>query len=125
MFAFSKLAWVLIQPSNLLLLLLVLAALSLLLGNRRIGTWLLCGVTVVLLAVTLLPVGAWLLLPIENRFPPPVLPVKNTRYTCGDFDLSGRRRMYINRGVGHLWRVRFNVRPEITLHELQQDLRGL
>jgi predicted MPP superfamily phosphohydrolase len=53
--------------------------------------------------------------------PPPVLPVKNTRYTFGDFDLSGHRRMYINRGVGHLWRVRFNVRPEITLHVLQQD----
>lgn len=54
--------------------------------------------------------------------PPPVLPVQNTRYTAGEFDLSGGRRMYINRGVGHLWRVRFNVRPEITLHELAIDL---
>jgi predicted MPP superfamily phosphohydrolase len=51
--------------------------------------------------------------------PPPVLPVRNQRYTAGEFGLSGGRRLYINRGVGHLWRVRFNVRPEITLHELQ------
>ena len=28
--------------------------------------------------------------------------------------------MYISRGVGHLVRVRFNVRPEVTLFELQQ-----
>jgi predicted MPP superfamily phosphohydrolase len=53
--------------------------------------------------------------------PPPMLPVLNPRYTSGEFDLSGRRRLYINRGIGHLWRVRFNVRPEITLHELRPD----
>ncbi len=27
--------------------------------------------------------------------------------------------MYISRGVGHLLRVRFNVRPEITLFRLE------
>jgi uncharacterized SAM-binding protein YcdF (DUF218 family) len=74
MFVFSKLAWVLVQPSNLLLLLLILAAASLLLGYRRFGTWLLCGVTLALVVVTLLPIGTWLVIPIENRFPPPVLP---------------------------------------------------
>lgn len=52
--------------------------------------------------------------------PPPVLPVKNKRYTAGEFVLSGGRRMYINRGVGHLLHVRFNVRPEVTVFELQQ-----
>ena len=51
--------------------------------------------------------------------PPPVLPVRNRRYTSGAFDLPGGRRMYINRGVGHFLKVRFNARPEITLHELQ------
>ncbi len=50
--------------------------------------------------------------------PPPMLPVKNRRYTSGEFELSGGRRMYINRGVGHLMRVRFNARPEVTLFEL-------
>jgi predicted MPP superfamily phosphohydrolase len=50
--------------------------------------------------------------------PPPLVPVSNPRYTAGEFELSGGRRLYINRGVGHLLRVRFNVRPEVTVHEL-------
>ena len=33
--------------------------------------------------------------------PPPVLPVKNRRYTAGEFELAGNRRLYISRGVGH------------------------
>jgi predicted MPP superfamily phosphohydrolase len=52
--------------------------------------------------------------------PPPLLPVRNRRYTRGEFHLSGSRSMYINRGVGHLLPVRFNVRPEVTLFELRQ-----
>jgi hypothetical protein len=51
--------------------------------------------------------------------PPPLLPVENRRYTCGEFDLAGDRMLYISRGVGHLLQVRVNVRPEITLFELQ------
>ncbi len=51
--------------------------------------------------------------------PPPLLPVKNRRYTSGEFDLSGNRRMYISRGVGHLIRVRFNARPEIPIFRLR------
>lgn len=50
--------------------------------------------------------------------PPPLLPVRNRLYTRGEFALSGNRRMYVNRGVGHLLPVRFNVRPEVTLFEL-------
>jgi predicted MPP superfamily phosphohydrolase len=50
--------------------------------------------------------------------PPPMLPVKNTRYTAGAFDLGDGRRLYINRGLGYLKRVRFGVRPEITLFRL-------
>jgi uncharacterized protein len=50
--------------------------------------------------------------------PPPMLPVMNRRYTAGIFELTGGRRMYINRGVGHLLRVRFNVRPEVTWFRL-------
>lgn len=49
---------------------------------------------------------------------PPILPVENTRYTSGEFELGGGRRMYINRGLGFLKQVRFNVRPEITVFEL-------
>lgn len=50
--------------------------------------------------------------------PPPMLPVKNKRYTSGIFDLGDGRTLYINRALGHLWQVRFNVRPEITVFEL-------
>ena len=50
---------------------------------------------------------------------PPRLPVRNRRYTSGAFELSGERRMYINRGIGYLHKARFNVRPEITLFELR------
>lgn len=50
--------------------------------------------------------------------PPPMLPVKNRRYTSGKIELSGNRTLYINRALGHLWQVRFNVRPEITIFKL-------
>ena len=50
--------------------------------------------------------------------PPPLLPVKNKRYTAGAFELGQGRTLYINRGLGHLLRVRFNVRPEVTIFEL-------
>lgn len=52
--------------------------------------------------------------------PPPLLPVRNKRYTAGAFEISGNRRMYISRGVGHLLRVRFNVRPEIPIFRLRR-----
>jgi predicted MPP superfamily phosphohydrolase len=52
-------------------------------------------------------------------FGPPILPVKNKRYTSGAFDLSGGRHLYINPGLGYLRRVRFNVPPEITLFTLR------
>jgi predicted MPP superfamily phosphohydrolase len=49
---------------------------------------------------------------------PPVIPVRNKRYMAGEFDLGEGRRMYINRGLGYLRRVRFNARPEITVYTL-------
>ena len=50
--------------------------------------------------------------------PPPMLPVKNKKYSAGEIDLQDGRTLYINRALGHLWQVRFNVRPEITVFEL-------
>ena len=49
---------------------------------------------------------------------PPMLPVKNKKYSSGEIDLKDGRKLYINRALGHLWQIRFNVRPEITLFEL-------
>jgi uncharacterized protein len=51
--------------------------------------------------------------------PPPVLPVRNKRYSAGEISLADGRRLYINRGLGHLVRARFNVRPEITVFTLE------
>jgi len=50
----------------------------------------------------------------------PMLPVKNKKYSQGEIDLNDGRTLYINRAVGHLWQVRFNVRPEITIFELEK-----
>lgn len=52
--------------------------------------------------------------------PPPVLPVKNKRYVAGEYDVGPGRTLYINRGLGHLTQVRFNVRPELTLFTLRR-----
>lgn len=51
---------------------------------------------------------------------PPMLPVKNKKYSAGEIDLKDGRTLYINRALGHLWQVRFNVRPEITIFELEK-----
>ncbi len=52
--------------------------------------------------------------------PPPLIPVRNPRYTSGAFQLSDGRTMYISRGVGHLLKARFNARPEIPLFQLHR-----
>lgn len=49
---------------------------------------------------------------------PPMLPVENKRYSAGEIELDERRMLYINRALGHLHQIRFNVRPEITVFEL-------
>ena len=53
-------------------------------------------------------------------FRPPLIPVRNKRYTAGEVDLHDGRKLYINRGLGYLRRVRFNARPEITQFTLQR-----
>ena len=51
--------------------------------------------------------------------PPPRLPVRNKRYTAGKFEFDDGRTLYINRALGNLWPVRFNVRPEVTVFTLE------
>ena len=51
---------------------------------------------------------------------PPLLPLHNPRYARGEIDLGAGQRLYVNRGLGYLWRVRFNCRPEITLFTLRR-----
>ena len=52
--------------------------------------------------------------------PPPILPVRNKRYAAGEIAVAPGRTLYINRGLGHLIQVRFNVRPELTLFTLER-----
>ena len=52
--------------------------------------------------------------------PPPILPVQNRRYAAGEVTVDDQRTLYINRGLGHLIRARFNVRPEVTLFTLRR-----
>jgi uncharacterized protein len=56
--------------------------------------------------------------------PPPVLPVQNTTYTSGAFDIGDGRSMYINRALGSLLPVRFNVLPEISVFTLKINKPG-
>lgn len=51
-------------------------------------------------------------------FRPPFNPVKNKRYVAGEVMHPSGRRLYINRGVGHLHHVRFNARPEVMVFTL-------
>lgn len=50
--------------------------------------------------------------------PPLILPVKNKDYSQGEIELGDGRTLYINRALGYLHQVRFNVRPEVTVFEL-------
>ncbi|HEX5831848.1 MAG TPA: metallophosphoesterase [Gemmatimonadaceae bacterium] len=52
--------------------------------------------------------------------PAPLLPVRNRRYAAGEVPLADGRRLYVNRGLGHVLPVRFNVRPEITSFTLRR-----
>ncbi|GAA5031154.1 metallophosphoesterase [Marivirga lumbricoides] len=54
--------------------------------------------------------------------PPPILPVKNKRYSAGKIELDDGRMLYINRALGHKWQIRFNVRPEITIFNLEKSI---
>jgi len=69
-FFLSKIIWFLVDP---LLILLLGAGLGLLLyrlGHRRLGAWLSRVAMVVLALCGVLPVGQWLLTPLQDRFPP-------------------------------------------------------
>jgi uncharacterized SAM-binding protein YcdF (DUF218 family) len=73
-FVLGKLFWGIAAPGNLLLLLLSLGALRLATGRRRRGFSLVATATLGFLAVAALPVGQWLAMPLEARFPRPQLP---------------------------------------------------
>lgn len=72
MFAASKLLWFLASPDNFLVLLAAVGAALLWTPWRRAGRWCAGLAAAGLLVLSWLPVGHWLLRPLEERFPHPV-----------------------------------------------------
>ena len=70
-FIVGKLFWILAVPGNFLVLLIAIGALQLIMSRSRRGLALVLAATVSLLATAILPVGEWLMVPLENRFPAP------------------------------------------------------
>ena len=69
-FAFGKLAFLLLRPSNLLVLLALVGLAGVWRRPRRWARGLLALALGTVVAATLLPVGKWLIRPLEERFPP-------------------------------------------------------
>lgn len=72
-FALSKIFWALANPGNLLVLSLAAGAIAVWLPWRRarkLGAWLIALVAGAAVAIAVLPLGAWIMAPLENRFPP-------------------------------------------------------
>lgn len=69
-YVLGKLVFLVLRPSNLLLLVALLGIVGLAL-RRRWAPYPLVAAVLGLAVVTLFPVGLWLTLPLEQRFPPP------------------------------------------------------
>lgn len=69
-FYLSKIAGLLVDPVNLILLLVAIGVLALWFGRRRLGAWLVSIAFILAIVPTVLPVGPWLLRALEDRFPP-------------------------------------------------------
>jgi len=67
-FYLSKILWFCLQPSALLLILLIAGAALMATRHQKAGRRLLLASTALLLIGGLLPLGTWLILPLEERF---------------------------------------------------------
>lgn len=110
----SKIFWALAQPSNLLLLLLLAGALAVARGRRRLASWGLYPAVLAFLLVGLFPVGDWLLLPLENRFPAPAEPPAEVD---GIIVLGGAVKFSIAASRGSL-SLDDNAERDVTMIEL-------
>lgn len=70
MFAVSKIVWWIVDPANLLLIVLIFATLvSCVQRFQRLGRAVLATATAGAVVISVLPFGTWLLRPLEERFP--------------------------------------------------------
>lgn len=67
-FWISKLTWLIISPDSLLLLLVLLSFVFLYLKKYKITKIILGSLSVVLITLAFIPIGEWLLYPLESRF---------------------------------------------------------
>lgn len=76
-FVLSKVVWLIVAPDALLVLGLVGTTVLLLRGHVRFAKSALVGLTIFVLAIAVLPLGSWGLLPLERRFErSPALPTR-------------------------------------------------
>ena len=64
----SKIIWAIVSPDSLIVILVVGAWLAMIAGWTRLSRRLLAVCALVVLLIALLPVGEWLIAPLENRF---------------------------------------------------------
>jgi len=95
-FFLSKLAWLITQPGNLFFILMIVAVLLLWTRWRRLARRLLVALVVAGLVVAVLPLGTWLLLPLENRFAGARLPER----IDGVIVLGGAVNQFVTRARG-------------------------
>ena len=69
MFAVSKILWWIFAPSNVFLLLLIAGVALLWTRWRRAGRRLLFLLTAAAVVLAAIPIGTWMIVPLENRFP--------------------------------------------------------
>lgn len=67
----ASIVWHVFRPGNLVLIVLCLGAVLLFGRFRDLGKKLILGSACFMLLIAVLPVGEWLLIPLENRFPVP------------------------------------------------------
>jgi uncharacterized SAM-binding protein YcdF (DUF218 family) len=98
-FSLAKIFWLLAKPLNLMLILLSVSTLLSWSRWRRQGIWLASALTAALLALAVLPVGGWLLAPLERQFPP----FDNAEGPVAGIILLGGGAVNLNRSrqVGH------------------------
>ena len=65
----AKILWMLLQPTSLIAEALVIGLILTRTRWHRLGRRLLAGGVIAFIAVGLLPLGEWLVIPLENRFP--------------------------------------------------------
>ena len=64
----SKLIWLFISPSSWIVLSVIAAWLAFALGRHRLGRRLVSIAALLVLVIGFLPVGEWLIAPLENRY---------------------------------------------------------